>query len=162
MALSDYNGFPGKMRESVGRRMERSWKDNPALRPSRCDACFQTEGALHGHNEDYSQEDVYLPICITCHLILHMRFQQPKMWTDYKTAVRAGFQGKPLVQKSALWVIKDIYPREFYENSDQYINEPRTATVLDMISPIKFIHPSSVQYRSEMCAVGEIYPRQAP
>lgn len=73
MGLSSYNGFPGPMREAVGRRQARAWKDGTLPKPDRCDACGQTQGAIHGHAEDYSRDDVYLPLCITCHLILASR-----------------------------------------------------------------------------------------
>jgi hypothetical protein len=148
MALSDYNGFPGKHREAVGKRMERTWKANPDLRPSECAVCYQTEGAIHGHNEDYSVEDVYLPICITCHLILHMRWNSPQLWENYRLAVRHGFQGPPLDQRNGMRVLKQIYPAELY-NDDRYRWETRTATVLDMICPIKFEHPNAAKCRTE-------------
>ena len=146
MALSDYNGFPGKHREAVGRRMERTWKEHPELRPSQCAVCFQTEGAIHGHNEDYSVEDVYLPVCLSCHLLLHMRWSMPQLWDDYKLAVRHGFQGPPLEQRNGLRVLKSIYPAELYKD-ENYKWEDRSATVLDMLSPIKFIHPNAEQFR---------------
>lgn len=145
MACSDYNGFSGKLRDAVGRRQTKAWNNGTMPRPTRCDVCYQTEGAIHGHCEDYSTEDVYLPLCITCHLILHMRHREPLLWTDYKMAVRAGFQGEPLQQNNALWRIKELYPDTCYDADDLYINKPRTATALDMLPPLKIIHPNSVQ-----------------
>lgn len=143
MALSDYNGFPGKMREAVGRQMTKAWDARTWARPRRCDACGQDEGAIHGHNEDYSTPEVYLPLCITCHLILHMRFRDPKLWEDYKLAVRSGFRGEPLEQRNGMMRLKSIYPDALYERDDLYVNNARTATVLDMICPIKFTHPNA-------------------
>lgn len=144
VTLSDYNGFPGKMREAVGRRMTKRWNSGESARPSVCAACGQTEGAIHGHNEDYSTEDVYLPLCITCHLMLHMRFHHADLWELYKKAVRHGFRGEPLEQRNALYAIKQRYdvrrPESF---PGEYINDERSATVLDMICPIKIIHPNA-------------------
>lgn len=143
MGLSDYNGFPGKMREASLRRVHKLWADGTVPRPMRCDACFQTEGTIHGHSEDYSDDHVHLPICITCHLILHMRWQLPALWVDYRLAVRHGFRGVPLEQRNALYRIKQLYPEMLYERDDLYVNELRSATVLDMICPIKFVHPNA-------------------
>lgn len=142
MGLSDYNGFSGKMREASLRRVHKLWKDGSVPRPTRCDVCYQTQGAIHGHSEDYSNDHIHLPICITCHLMLHMRWQQPTLWENYKLAVRHGFRGRPLEQRNALYVIKQIYPDEMHKD-DFYVNDVRSATVLDMISPIKFIHPNA-------------------
>lgn len=142
MGLSSYNGFSGKMREASLRRVHKLWNSGEVPRPTRCDACFQTEGTIHGHSEDYSNDDVHLPLCITCHLILHMRWQLPNLWEDYKLAVRCGFRGQPLEQRNGLYKIKQIYPGEL-RRDDLYVNDVRSATVLDMICPIKFIHPNA-------------------
>jgi len=144
MALSTYNGFTGEYRGQVGRRMERNWKKHPELRPRECAVCFQTEGAIHGHNEDYSTEDVYLPLCLTCHLMLHGRWNSPALWEDYKLAVRKGFRGPPLLQGNGMFLMRSLYPPELYKD-ENYIWEERTATVLDMLSPIKFTHPNAAK-----------------
>jgi hypothetical protein len=146
MGLSNYNGFTGKQREASLRRVHKLWDSGEVPRPAKCDACFQTEGAIHGHSEDYSNDDVHIPICITCHLILHTRFQQPQLWDLYKKAVRYGFRGVPLEQRNALYRIKQIYdvddPASF---PGEYVNERRSATVLDMIAPVKFHHPNATE-----------------
>ena len=150
MGLSDYNGFPGKLREASLRRVHKLWDSGEVPRPEKCDACGQTEGTIHGHSEDYSDDRVHIPICITCHLILHMRFQQPKLWDLYRAMVREGFQGVPLEQKNALYRIKQIYPLSTDPKFDPRAHWPmtqiwdrRSATVLDMICPIKYTHPNS-------------------
>lgn len=151
MGLSDYNGFSGKMREASLRRVHKLWDNGTVPKPVRCDVCFQTEGAIHGHSEDYSNDHIHLPICITCHLMLHMRWQLPKMWEDYKLAVRHGFQGRPLEQRNALYVIKQIYPAEMFLD-ERYVNEDRSATTLDMLPPMKFIHPNAPPLEHSKCA----------
>lgn len=146
MGMSTYNGFPGPLRDAVGRRQARLWSQGLMAKPEKCDACYQTRGAIHGHAEDYSSDEIYLPICITCHLILHMRFQQPKLWEQYKEMVRLGWRGIPLEQHNALHQIKRLYltdQRHDWPMED--VNEIRTATVLDMICPIRFTHPNALQ-----------------
>jgi len=146
MGLSDYNGFPGKMRKASLRRVHKLWDSGEVPRPVECMACGQTEGALHGHSEDYSNDHIHIPICITCHLILHMRWQQPLLWESYKDAIREGWRGIALEQRNALYEIKRLYPPS---NPDIWpmdlVNEKRSGTVLDMICPIKFIHPNAPQ-----------------
>ena len=146
MGLSSYNGFTGKEREASLRIVHRLWDSGEVPRPTKCLACAQTEGAIHGHSEDYSPGalHVHIPICITCHLILHTRWQQPKLWESYKEAVREGWRGVPLQQRNALYEIKRLYPP-----SDpnvwpmELLNEPTSGTVLDMICPVRFIHPNA-------------------
>lgn len=144
MGLSNYNGWTGRQREASLRRVHKLWDSGAVPKPTTCLACGQTQGAIHGHSEDYSNDDVHIPICITCHLILHTRFQQPALWDLYRTAVRHGFRGVPLEQSNALYRIKQIYdisdPEHF---PGEYVNEVTSGTVLDMICPIKFIHPNS-------------------
>lgn len=143
MGLSDYNGFPGKLREQSLRRVHKLWDSGEVPRPERCDACGQTEGAIHGHSEDYSNDHIHLPICITCHLLLHMRFQMPDVWEQYKTMVRDGYQGIPLEQRNALYRIKQLYGGDWHDWPMTQLWDRRSATVLDMICPIKFIHPNA-------------------
>lgn len=144
MGLSNYNGFTGKEREASLRRVHKLWKSGEVPIPTTCAACGQTEGAIHGHSEDYSNDDVHLPICITCHLILHMRWQMPRLWELYKQAVRHGFRGVPLEQNNALYRIKQIYDADDPANfPGEYVNDVTSGTVLDMIAPIKFHHPNA-------------------
>lgn len=145
MGLSNYNGFTGKEREASLRRVHKLWESGEVPRPTQCMACGQTEGTLHGHSEDYSNDHVHIPLCITCHLILHMRFQQPVLWDTYREMVRLGYQGVPLEQRNALYRIKQIYAPT-YEGTDWPMhleNDQRSGTVLDVIPPIKFIHPNA-------------------
>lgn len=146
MGLSNYNGFTGKQREASLRRVHRLWEQGLVPRPTRCDPCGQEQGAIHGHSEDYSNDHIHLPICITCHLILHMRWQQPTLWDNYRAMVRDGFQGIPLEQRNALYEIKRLYPpSETSKWPMTLVNPPTCGTVLDMITPIKFIHPNAPQ-----------------
>lgn len=144
MGLSNYNGFTGREREASLRRVHKLWDSGEVPRPTECMACGQTKGTLHGHSEDYSNDHVHIPLCITCHLILHMRFQQPKLWDQYRDLVRRGWQGTPLEQRNALYRIKVLYvPSRKEEWPMVLINEPRSGTVLDVIPPIKFTHPNA-------------------
>lgn len=143
MGLSDYNGFTGKQREASLRRVHKLWNSGAVPRPEKCDACGQTEGAIHGHSEDYSNDHVHIPACITCHLLLHMRFQMPRVWDEYREKVRLGYQGIPLEQRSALWQIKRLYDGSPNTWPMEHVWDARSATFLDMIPPVKFHHPNA-------------------
>jgi hypothetical protein len=144
VGLSSYNGFTGKEREASLRRVHKLWDSGEVPRPTKCLACAQEVGVIHGHSEDYSDDKVHIPICIMCHLLLHMRFQMPQVWDDYRLAVRNGFryQGKPLEQRNALYVLKNLVPGVIYED-EHYVGTVTSGTVLDMICPIKFQHPNA-------------------
>ena len=155
MGLSSYNGFTGREREKSLRVVHRLWDEGKVPRPTECLlACHQTEGAIHGHSEDYSPGalHVHIPICITCHLMLHMRWQQPVLWENYKAAIREGWRGVPLEQRNALYEIKRLYPPTRPDEWPmELVNEPTSGTVLDMLSPIKFIHPNASDPRLLGC-----------
>lgn len=146
MGLSNYNGFTGREREASLRRVHKLWDSGEVPRPTECMACGQTKGTIHGHSEDYSNDHVHIPLCITCHLILHMRFQLPAVWDQYRERVRQGWQGTPLEQRNALYRIKVLYVIN-NDTPDNWpmalLNEPRSGTVLDVIPPIKFAHPNA-------------------
>lgn len=150
MGLSNYNGWTGKQREASLRRVHKLWRSGEIPEPTECLACGQTEGAIHGHSEDYSNDHIHIAICITCHLMLHTRFQKPELWDNYKLAVRHGFRGRALQQHNALYVMNKIYPAMLYEDR-WYVGQVTSGTVLDMICPIKFIHPNSISKDSPPC-----------
>lgn len=149
MALANYNGFPGKMRDKSTKAQEQFWSDHAESdefhRPEHygCMACLQRTGLIQGHLEDYSQVEVYMPLCVTCHLLLHMRWQPSSIWEDYKKAVRYGFQGPARMSLSGIFpFLSGKYPELLYEDGF-YVNEFRPATCLDFLSPIKFTHPNA-------------------
>ncbi len=114
MALSTYNGHSGEKRERVQQWLNIQWDAGRLERPCRCLACTQTEGALHGHLEDYDQPETFVPLCITCHLVLHMRFRNPAAWLDYCDVVAAGWTAPPLLQRTAFGALqKGILRRIF-------------------------------------------------
>jgi hypothetical protein len=146
MALANYNGFPGEMRSASGAVQEQMWRDNmllPHPQTLGCQVCFQTEGTIQGHCEDYTRLDVYMPLCVTCHLILHMRFSNPTLWEDYKTAIRHGWRGEPMTLRTAFGRIGKLYPQQLYVRDDLYVNDFRPSTYLDALSPVKIVHPNA-------------------
>lgn len=146
MALATYNGFPGKMRDRSTRVQEEFWAEHPDYgRPEEhgCMACLQHDGLIQGHLEDYSQVEVFMPLCVTCHMFLHMRWQRGSIWEDYKKAVRWGFVGHAIPTLTGIFEqLKRYYPRIIHIDNF-YVNEFRPATCLDFLSPVKFHHPNA-------------------
>ncbi|MGV9668659.1 hypothetical protein [Nocardia niigatensis] len=144
MGLSTYNGFDGAYREKVQAELERMWTSGLWQRPSECAVCGQTRGAIHGHLEDYSRPETYVPLCITCHLILHMRFRQPDLWDAYTEWIRAGWRPAPQEQRTAMAAIKRHYlPSAVDSWPGLLANKPSPVTYLDGLAPIRFEHPNA-------------------
>lgn len=106
MSLSWYNGFSPQQREAVQAYLNREWAAGRLPRPARCLACLQLDGAIHGHLENYDLPDTYVPLCITCHLVLHCRYRHRAAWAEYRDRVRSGWQAPPLGQREAFGVIR--------------------------------------------------------
>lgn len=101
MGLSWYNGHSPQKREQVQTWLNHQWDTGVLPRPSRCIACDQTQGTIHGHLENYDEPTSYVELCITCHLVLHSRFRFPVVWQRYKQLVADGWQHPGLTQRSA-------------------------------------------------------------
>jgi hypothetical protein len=100
MAMGTYNGHSGAKREQVQRYLNKRWAEGSMARPACCVACGQTEGALHAHHEDYDRPDEWVPLCITCHLMLHCRNRNRQAWDTYRHRIRMGWRSEPLDQRS--------------------------------------------------------------
>ncbi|MFD1145958.1 hypothetical protein [Saccharothrix hoggarensis] len=96
MGLSTYNGFSGRQREQVQRWLNEQWDSGELPRPSVCVACGQIEGIIDGHLENYDEPTSYVDLCVTCHLLLHMRFRRAAAWLRYRERVAAGWQAPPM------------------------------------------------------------------
>ncbi len=142
--MSTYNGFPGAYRDRVQAELNRMWESGLWDPPTECAVCAQTDGAIHGHLEDYSQPETYVPLCITCHLILHMRFRQPDLWAEFTAWIRAGHRPNAQTQRGGFYAIKKHYLIGTSERWPGHAaNPPRMATYLDGLAPVKFIHPNA-------------------
>lgn len=106
MGLGWYNGHSPQKRERVQAWLNEQWNTGALPRPTQCAACGQTDGAIHGHLEDYDQPTTYVPLCITCHLLLHCRYRNHRVWHEYRQRVAQGWQAPPLDQRTAFGVLK--------------------------------------------------------
>ena len=94
MALKTYNGFNHDQRMKGYRWLQGEYAAGRRTRPTVCDACGQTEGAIEAHSEDYS--DPFgdhigrYGLCYRCHMAIHTRFNNREAWEDYKLLISIG------------------------------------------------------------------------
>jgi len=73
-----------------------------------CQCCGQDEGKIMYHNEDYSDPIKYLiPLCWTCHMMLHSKYRTPKSYTKFFKDVKEGMMPKATYGHN--WKNLDIY-----------------------------------------------------
>lgn len=133
MSLGSYNGHSGVKREQVMRLVNRKWDSGEWVRPTWCTVCGQDEGTIHGHHEDYDKPDEYVPLCITCHLVLHCRFRNDLVWDQYRRWVREGWQFPPLEQRTAFGALQRGLLAGRFPDGAVKVNPPKRATYLDTI-----------------------------
>lgn len=94
--MKDYNGFTGNQRNKVATIIRKAINNGKIQPPQKCDICGQNEGQMHYHLEDYSKPLENLkPICVGCHMRLHIRFEYPNLWKKYLLDIRAGKMSPP-------------------------------------------------------------------
>lgn len=111
--MKDYNGFTAKQRMHGDKIIKEAIKRGmlPPLSECSCYLCGQRKGILHYHNEDYTPENVIKdakPVCWTCHMMIHARFDHPKSYEKYMESVRNGKQYPPVYRGNA-WEILEQY-----------------------------------------------------
>lgn len=98
-------------------------------KPTRCRFCGQENGILHHHNVDYDVslevqpklingtatledkkrlDDVLVPVCWTCHMMLHRAEQHPKSAEAYFEQVKNGMRPFAVYTPNA-WGILEKY-----------------------------------------------------
>lgn len=94
--MNDYNGFSGSERmivqqilNELQRRGIINWTDQP------CSICQCPGGTIQAHLENYSKIFEFKPVCVECHIKLHMRFRFPSYWIKHLVEVSNGYQCKP-------------------------------------------------------------------
>ncbi len=89
--MKEYNGFTGDERNKAGAIIRRAIKSGKVAPPTKCCLCSQEKGLLHYHLEDYSKPLQNLkPICVGCHMRLHIRFEYPNLWKKHLHDLQAG------------------------------------------------------------------------
>ncbi len=135
-----YNGFSAAERTAAYNWKLRQYRlGRCPRRPAVCDACGQTEGHLEWHSEDYSapfgDHIGQWGLCYRCHMLIHCRFRQPKVWDAYRQAVREGRRAVPLLYRAWGNVV-----RQLNGATVQYTqHEPRPGGLLERIHAGEFI-----------------------
>ena len=92
--MKDYNGFSGEVRGRGGYWQKGAYMIGLRPKPSKCAACGQDKGVITGHWETYFEpfalnEDI--PLCSTCHLMVHCRGRFKDRFAKYAENVAVGF-----------------------------------------------------------------------
>lgn len=97
MTRHSYNGFSAETRDAVGKLLWESYRTGALPKPTHCWACGMSSAvvSIQTHLEDYAEPfRGQIPLCRGCHGALHLRFRDGSSWENWKTLVRAGFQGR--------------------------------------------------------------------
>jgi len=94
-----YNGFTPYQRMKGDEIVKKAIAAGTWNFEKKCSLCGLTDGHIWVHQEDYARplEDSR-PICVECHMRLHMRFRFPNLWHHYCLWLRQG--NKPPVWKN--------------------------------------------------------------
>lgn len=98
--------------------------------PTKCRICGQEHGILHTHNSNYDAtlafvpkmlegtatpeeiqavHDALMPICWTCHMMLHRGEKHPLSWQRYLAQVEVEGKQFPPVYKPDSWEVLDQF-----------------------------------------------------
>lgn len=89
--MKDYNGWPGKLRDKVGRQIKRAIEKGELAAPSKCERCGQTEGTIDYHTENYGDAFNNLEqLCYKCHRKVHDAERFPEACARYWEDIRLG------------------------------------------------------------------------
>ena len=108
--MGPYNGFTAYQRMKGDAIVKKAIAAGTWNFERKCQLCGLTEkdGAyIWVHQEDYTRpiEDAR-PICVECHMRLHMRYRFPNSWRAYCVLLRSGYQ--PIAWKSnAVFIAKN-------------------------------------------------------
>ena len=104
-----YNGFSKADRYAslpwYRKQVELLRNGQPSLIPpaERCLLCWQAEGCLEWHTEDYNlpydQHTCEWVLCYRCHMVLHCQRTNPRAWQEYLVLIQAGWQFAPTGEK---------------------------------------------------------------
>ncbi len=102
--MNSYNGFSPRQRYRALDWLKGEYKAGRRHRPTRCDACGQTEGVIEPHSENYSEpfgdHIGAFGLCYRCHLMIHCRFRSKEAWDAYRQAIREGKRFQALYTRS--------------------------------------------------------------
>lgn len=103
VARKPYNGFSAEERSRAGRWARAERAAGRKSKPTKCDACGQTEGVIEPHSEDYSapygDHIGAFGLCYRCHMMIHCRFSNPVAWHQYLRSIHSGMVYVPFLQR---------------------------------------------------------------
>jgi hypothetical protein len=158
-----YNGFTSEDRTVSSKLFRARLKAGVYETPQKdhCEACFQSEGQIEWHREDYSIVDpsTLFTICYRCHRVLHMRDRYPETWDLYRKLIREGRQWYDT--KSIGTVMKENVKAIVLRGSS-VVNDPRPWTLLDAVDDGSMLNDTHEVRMVRMAQVWEDFGKTRP
>ena len=154
--MNSYNGFSGEQRLRALDWINAEYRAGRRKRPTRCEACGQTEGAFDAHSEDYSSpfgpHIGRFSLCFVCHLMIHGRGRSPAAWDHYRALVREGWRTIPVSSRNLGFVnkVQGVLNRASAPLDDTGLfrrGDPPVRLVLDAIAGDKASGGGPFRYR---------------
>ena len=135
--MSDYYGFTNEERVKGGRIQTWAYKVGHLVRPENCTACLAygpTPGEIIAHLEDYTEPIAgAIFLCLRCHTMVHLRFENQTAWDRYRKAIREGYSW-PLARSRWTVIADHVKEQQTLFPTRRPVNPERPSTILDEIN----------------------------
>ena len=133
--MNPYNGYDHNQRMAAYRWLMKEYASGVRVKPTKCDACQQTNGVIEPHSEDYSapygDHIGQYGLCYRCHMMIHCRFKNKLGWNKYLKLLRDGYNFDGMTKNYHGFIY-------WLQNIDKWIpikaNDATQHTVLDFIN----------------------------
>lgn len=135
--MNSYNGFEPKQRYKALKwfREQQRLGFRP-IKPTKCDVCTQTKGALEYHSEDYSDpfgaNIGQFGLCYTCHMMIHCRYKSINSWNVYKKALEEKKVFQPFYSRNWIWFKKQCLTEKFAFMDYELVKENNYKVLLEI------------------------------
>lgn len=128
--MKSYGKWSATERQKAGALINKAKRLGLIASPCKCNICGQTKGILHLHNIGYDAslayvpkmlegtatpeetkavDDELMPICWTCHMMLHRGERHPLSWQRYLALVKDKEEPYPPVFRPNAWDVLDKF-----------------------------------------------------
>ncbi len=108
--MKSYKKWSAKERLESLKKTKQAIKDwiIPEAKKLWCKRCWQTEGIIEYHNEDYSDPIKFLePLCFRCHIIHHSKFRAPEACKIYWEEIKKWKKYPPVFKRDMSIFLKE-------------------------------------------------------
>lgn len=150
MALADYNGWLGWVREARNPCYYSALRSGAIPKWDTCLGCGCTSETMPvaPHSEEYgSTEGQYikscLPLCCRCHAVVHLRYKYPQVFVRYKRNV--GAKNELPVFNTLNAAFQNIFrANQAYQGDPRLLQDFKSGTWLDSLDIVPYSGPAKV------------------